>query len=280
MRYLRRRARLLPATRPLRPLLRGSCYAVDEVLAPGFRDRSPRTACWAVIYTVSGSSYYRIDRQPVELTPGSLLLLGPGVSFSEYVPGPDPCHNRYLMLEGATSGELARLLPGDAKWTLWPQCPPAVAAALAECVAVATESQACEPWLFTSGLCRLIGALARHNPATRRDSRLADSVRVWLKDNPSEAWRVEQLANEAGMSISAFAHRFRDEAGLSPAAFVRREKAVTAGRLLQSGLSVTETAAQLGFANPYHFSRVFKQIHGVAPRDFKRGGGPSTRKRE
>jgi AraC-like DNA-binding protein len=34
----------------------------------------------------------------------------------------------------------------------------------------------------------------------------------------------------------------------------------------------------VGFDDPYHFSRVFKQIHGVAPRDFKRGGGPSSRK--
>jgi len=81
------------------------------------------------------------------------------------------------------------------------------------------------------------------------------------------------------MSVNSFAHRFREEAGESPAAFVRREKALTARRLLESGLSVTATAGQLGFANPYHFSRVFKQIHGVAPRDFKRGGGPSSRKR-
>ncbi len=34
------------------------------------------------------------------------------------------------------------------------------------------------------------------------------------------------------------------------------------------------------FEDPYHFSRVFKQIHGVAPRDFKRGGALSTRRRE
>ena len=81
------------------------------------------------------------------------------------------------------------------------------------------------------------------------------------------------------MSISSFAHRFREETGESPAAFVRREKAIIAGRLLESGLSVTETAAHLGFANPYHFSRVFKQIHGVAPREFKRGSRPSARRR-
>jgi AraC-like DNA-binding protein len=49
--------------------------------------------------------------------------------------------------------------------------------------------------------------------------------------------------------------------------------------LIALNLSATDTTAQLGFANSYHFSRVFKKIHGVAPRDFKRGGGPSSRER-
>ena len=45
-----------------------------------------------------------------------------------------------------------------------------------------------------------------------------------------------------------------------------------AARLLtQSEVSVKAAGMAVGFDDPYHFSRVFKQIHGVAPRDFKRG---------
>ena len=40
----------------------------------------------------------------------------------------------------------------------------------------------------------------------------------------------------------------------------------------QSDLTIKAAGLAVGFEDPYHFSRVFKQIHGVAPRDFKRGG--------
>jgi methylphosphotriester-DNA--protein-cysteine methyltransferase len=54
-------------------------------------------------------------------------------------------------------------------------------------------------------------------------------------------------------------------------------------KLITAGVARSPNRAMLravGFDDPYHFSRVFKQIHGVAPRDFKRGGGPSSRKRK
>ena len=38
--------------------------------------------------------------------------------------------------------------------------------------------------------------------------------------------------------------------------------------LLQNGCSVSETSEQLGFENPYYFSRVFKKQEGVSPREF------------
>jgi len=49
--------------------------------------------------------------------------------------------------------------------------------------------------------------------------------------------------------------------------------------LLRSDETIQAAGRTVGFDDPYHFSCVFKRIHGVAPRDFKRGGGPSSRKR-
>lgn len=43
---------------------------------------------------------------------------------------------------------------------------------------------------------------------------------------------------------------------------VKMEEATT---LLRRGESVKETAYQMGFANPYHFSRKYKELCGQAP---------------
>jgi hypothetical protein len=52
---------------------------------------------------------------------------------------------------------------------------------------------------------------------------------------------------------------------MSTAAFVRLRRCQHARELLQSGASVTVTAERLGFANPFHFSRVFRQVTGDRP---------------
>ena len=71
-----------------------------------------------------------------------------------------------------------------------------------------------------------------------------------------------------------FSRLFREHAGRTPSQFLARLRMHHAARLLQQQSDLTIKAAGLavGFEDPYHFSRVFKQIHGVAPRDFKRGG--------
>jgi AraC-like DNA-binding protein len=42
-----------------------------------------------------------------------------------------------------------------------------------------------------------------------------------------------------------------------------------AGQLAQPGALVKNVAADLGFTNPFHFSRVFKSVFAVSPESFR-----------
>jgi hypothetical protein len=46
-------------------------------------------------------------------------------------------------------------------------------------------------------------------------------------------------------------------------------KRLRATRLTHERLQVRQAAARLGFADPYQFSRAFKRVAGVSPRDFR-----------
>ncbi|MBQ4398783.1 MAG: helix-turn-helix transcriptional regulator [Bacteroidales bacterium] len=54
--------------------------------------------------------------------------------------------------------------------------------------------------------------------------------------------------------------------GESPARWIREQRLRKAHEMLQStSLSVTDIAYSLGFENPTHFSRIFKQSYGISP---------------
>lgn len=264
MRYLSRRARLIPRELPpLAQLLRGRCYAVDETVPKGFQDGASRISYCAVLFTVTGSSHYTIGREKVRLTPGSLLILPPGISFSEKTP--EACHNRYLMLGGPLSREISTVIPQGGSFAFWPNCPPDVAAALGRCVELAQERPEIPTWGLAAELCRLVESILAGNPDRKASPPLQDRVRALVSSAAGDLWRVPTLARRLGMSESAFAHQFRAQTGEAPAAFVRRLRCALARAMLETGLGVAETSLRLGFKNPYHFSKVFSSEAGHPP---------------
>jgi AraC-like DNA-binding protein len=83
-----------------------------------------------------------------------------------------------------------------------------------------------------------------------------------LKDNPPTG----ELAKELGVSPRQLAGRCRALFGLSPARLFLRLKLQHAETLLRSrDLRIKEVSDELGFANPYHFSRVFRRHFGRPP---------------
>jgi AraC-like DNA-binding protein len=72
-----------------------------------------------------------------------------------------------------------------------------------------------------------------------------------------ETQRVVETAIEVG-------YRSIDTAGNTIRRFVMKR----AQQLLFSGCSVSQTADQLGFDYPQHFTRMFKKCYGMSPSDY------------
>lgn len=73
------------------------------------------------------------------------------------------------------------------------------------------------------------------------------------------------------LEASQLCRLFRRYQGLSPYQFLlHRKMALAAELLMDPQVLVKEAASQVGFADPYHFSRCFKKVHRVAPKEFQR----------
>jgi AraC family transcriptional regulator of arabinose operon len=86
---------------------------------------------------------------------------------------------------------------------------------------------------------------------------------------------VEQLAAQAHLSPSRFAHLFRQEVGTSPMRHLEQVRLQQARRLLASThLTVSEVADVLGYCNVFHFSKVFRDHVGQPPSQFRQQHEP------
>ena len=96
------------------------------------------------------------------------------------------------------------------------------------------------------------------------DPRLSRAI-VGMHDRPGKAWRNEDLAQLAGMSLSRFAEKFLAEVGETPAAYLRRWRLTLARQDIGKGHRVDTVARRYGFSSTEGFSRAFKKHHGATP---------------
>jgi transcriptional regulator GlxA family with amidase domain len=93
----------------------------------------------------------------------------------------------------------------------------------------------------------------------------------WIAANPGEDLSIANLARRTGLSPRHFARLFRQEVGVTPAAWVQEARLAAARRLLESGDTVPkQVASQCGFANADTLRRAFLRVVGVSPAEYRK----------
>ncbi|WP_290792286.1 AraC family transcriptional regulator [Flavihumibacter sp. UBA7668] len=91
-----------------------------------------------------------------------------------------------------------------------------------------------------------------------------------MKNNLDKNFTLEELAKHVHMSPSHLSTLFREKTKYSPINLFTSLKIQKAGQLLMDSDQKIKTIAHtLGYIDPYHFSRVFKNTMGVSPKNFK-----------
>ncbi|MBC7993224.1 MAG: AraC family transcriptional regulator [Rhizobacter sp.] len=91
---------------------------------------------------------------------------------------------------------------------------------------------------------------------------------VALHERPGEAWTLPLMAQQAGMSRSAFAAAFKAHVGEGPAEYLAQWRLAIVQTELRKGVSLKTAAEQLGYSSASALSRVFAQKVGASPREW------------
>lgn len=91
-----------------------------------------------------------------------------------------------------------------------------------------------------------------------------------LDQHLAEPLTVPALARVAHLSTSRFAHLFTAQLGVSPSAYLERQRIAQARLLLEhTQRPVAEIARSVGFSDPLYFSARFRQLLGMAPTRYR-----------
>jgi len=101
------------------------------------------------------------------------------------------------------------------------------------------------------------------------DPRLARAI-VAMHEAPGRAWRNEDLAAEAGLSLSRFAETFLKTVGETPQSYLRRWRMTLARQDIAKGDRVQAVARRYGYASPEALSRAFSRQFEVNPLALRR----------
>ncbi len=258
---------------------------MDESYHP-FRSRG--TPSWLLFFTQRGAGFFRSAAGEVRYArPGELLAYEPGV-LQEYgtLPG-----RRW-------SFHWVRFTPRPAwlVWLRWPRVRPAWGLRALEPATPSRRRMLASEFerlhrdlrfgtpartdLAMNTIERMLILVAEHLSPTRGrplDDRILRVLEA-IATRPEVVYRVPDMAREAGLSASRFAHLFRRETGMSVINAVLQTRLREAARhLALTRLPVSRIALALGFNSPFYFSLRFRRQFRLSPTQYRRRALPPGR---
>jgi len=119
----------------------------------------------------------------------------------------------------------------------------------------------------TYGGMRPMSRRARGGLAPWQERRATEILRANLKRGVA----LKEVARECGLSVGYFSHAFRRTLGVAPHKWLIEQRVVLSKeKLRDDGLSLSDVAAECGFSDQSHLTRVFRQAVGVSPGAWRR----------
>lgn len=258
-----------------------------EPIRTGIFSAGPRYGCkrwsgtddWLLFCITGGAGRFGHAGGSLVCGPGELVLLSPRHPH-DYATATPP---------GVWEFTWAHFLPPPhwLPWLAWPEVAPglhrltlgadpafaAIAGRLRDMDQLATSARRQRYALAINALesaVLLADECVRHEVAVEnRVRQAADTITA----DVARAWSIADMAIEAGLSESRFAHRFRAEFGETPRRWLERQRIERARQLLHDTSDpIKDIAAAVGFSDPFHFTSRFRAVTGMTPSQIRKRG--------
>lgn len=93
---------------------------------------------------------------------------------------------------------------------------------------------------------------------------------AFIERNYAQPITVEDMAAKCNLERSYFGKIFKETMGQSPQSFLIRYRMSKAAQFLTTtDFSIGDISVRTGYPNQLHFSRAFKNVYGISPREYR-----------
>lgn len=235
------------------------------------RVRRSGSAQTIIIVCTEGAGWCDLDGTPFDIRAGEALVIPARMPHRYYADSRRPWSIWWLHVTG---DDVADLLAAAGTTASAPTMPLTDLVAVTElietvCNALEADETAASLTAAAGAAWHLLALLAgQHRQGSRGSS--VSLVQSHLRLHLAAPVSVPALAAMAGFSSSHFSERFRAVTGFSVVEYVKRLRMARARQLLiTSELTVAEVAAEVGYVDPFYFSRQFHAVTGLSPRSYR-----------
>lgn len=104
---------------------------------------------------------------------------------------------------------------------------------------------------------------------SHKDEDRINQVYEFVEKNYKNEINMQEVADLTNLTIPSFCRYFKKITHITYTDFVNEYRINQACRLLHRNISITDACYGVGFNNISHFSKIFKQIKGKSPREYR-----------
>lgn len=238
-------------------------YLIDR---PSFPD-------FGLEFVLNGRGWLSLAGRQVEIESGVVFTYGPGVEQRIAADPLDPPEKYFIDFNGKCARRLldkCHLTPGTCKRVAAPH---EIARILDDLV-----SDGVRGGPFAADLCSAMLEYLLYKIVALPDMEMVQSAanatyikcKEWIEANYLRIHTLQDISRATHVDEAYLCRLFQRYHHQSPHEFVTRLRMNKAVELLNNpSLLVKQVAAEVGYVDPFHFSRTFKKAFGVSPKELR-----------
>lgn len=227
-------------------------------------------------YVISGKGTLFANEQVYDISRGHGFLIVPGQITTYRADEQEPWEYTWIEFDGLRAQESLRLAGISGKEPIYSAASKEAGEKLKQQMLFIVNNGTADPmrlighaFLFLSQLVESSAYRSTQNTRRLRDFYIKEAL-TFIEANFQRDITIEEIAEVCGLNRSYFGKVFRETMGESPQTFLLHYRMARAAQLLkETRLSVGEIAQQVSYDNQLHFSRAFKNVHGISPREYR-----------